>query len=31
VVFDGKPDALTPDALTTIYGAEDWSEQPDDT
>ena len=31
VVFDGKPDALTPDALTTIYGAEDWAEPVDDT
>jgi phosphonate transport system ATP-binding protein len=30
VVFDGKPDALTPDALTTIYGAEDWAEPVDD-
>jgi phosphonate transport system ATP-binding protein len=30
VVFDGKPEALTPDALTTIYGAEDWSEPADD-
>ncbi len=25
VVFDGAPDALTPDMLTTIYGEEDWS------
>ena len=25
VVFDGKPDALTTDALTTIYGADDWA------
>lgn len=24
VVFDGTPDMLTQDALTTIYGAEDW-------
>jgi phosphonate transport system ATP-binding protein len=24
VVFDGTPDQLTQDALTTIYGAEDW-------
>ena len=23
VVFDGKPEALTPDALTTIYGSEE--------
>lgn len=30
LVFDGKPDALTRDALTTIYGAEDWAEQADD-
>jgi phosphonate transport system ATP-binding protein len=22
--FDGPPDGLTPDVLTTIYGAEDW-------
>ncbi len=25
VVFDGAPDALTPDVLTAIYGEEDWS------
>ncbi len=25
LVFDGAPDALTPDVLTEIYGAEDWS------
>jgi phosphonate transport system ATP-binding protein len=25
IVFDGTPDALTPAALTTIYGEEDWS------
>lgn len=25
VVFDGPPDRLTQDALTTIYGAEDWN------
>jgi len=25
VVFDGAPDALTHDALTTIYGEEDWN------
>jgi phosphonate transport system ATP-binding protein len=25
VVFDGTPDQLTEDALTTIYGAEDWT------
>ncbi len=24
IQFDGKPDALTPDVLTTIYGEEDW-------
>ncbi|MFO6465167.1 phosphonate ABC transporter ATP-binding protein [Jannaschia sp. KMU-145] len=24
VVFDGQPDALTPDKLTEIYGEEDW-------
>lgn len=24
VVFDGAPDALTPDVLTQIYGEEDW-------
>lgn len=24
VVFDGKPDDLTPDVLTQIYGEEDW-------
>ena len=24
-VFDGKPDDLTPDGLTDIYGEEDWS------
>lgn len=26
VVFDGPPDQLTHDALTTIYGEEDWNE-----
>lgn len=26
VQFDGKPDALTPDVLTKIYGEEDWKE-----
>lgn len=26
VVFDGSPDQLTHEALTTIYGAEDWNE-----
>ena len=25
MVFDGTPDELTPDALTDIYGAEDWT------
>ena len=25
VVFDGPPDALTPETLTAIYGEEDWS------
>jgi len=25
VVFDGSPEALTPEALTTIYGEEDWT------
>lgn len=24
IEFDGAPEALTPDVLTTIYGAEDW-------
>ena len=24
IAFDGPPDALTPDVLTTIYGEEDW-------
>jgi phosphonate transport system ATP-binding protein len=26
VAFDGPPQALTPDVLTEIYGAEDWSQ-----
>ncbi|OGK98294.1 MAG: phosphonate ABC transporter ATP-binding protein [Candidatus Rokubacteria bacterium RIFCSPHIGHO2_12_FULL_73_22] len=26
IVYDGPPDGLTPEVLTTIYGAEDWSE-----
>jgi phosphonate transport system ATP-binding protein len=26
VVFDGTPDQLTHEALTSIYGAEDWNE-----
>jgi phosphonate transport system ATP-binding protein len=30
IVFDGPPTALTPEALTTIYGEEDWAPQPDD-
>ncbi len=30
LVFDGKPDSLTTDALTTIYGAEAWATLPDD-
>jgi phosphonate transport system ATP-binding protein len=25
IVFDGPPDGLTPEALTEIYGAEDWA------
>lgn len=25
IVFDGAPDGLTPEALTEIYGAEDWA------
>ncbi len=25
IVYDGSPDGLTPDILTTIYGEEDWS------
>ena len=24
IVYDGLPDGLTPDVLTTIYGEEDW-------
>jgi len=24
IEFDGPPEALTPEVLTTIYGAEDW-------
>ena len=27
VVYDGAPDGLTPDVLTSIYGEEDWTEQ----
>jgi phosphonate transport system ATP-binding protein len=26
VVYDGPPDGLTPEVLTTIYGEEDWSQ-----
>ena len=26
VVYDGAPDGLTPDVLTSIYGEEDWNE-----
>jgi len=26
VVFDGPPDQLSPEVLTDIYGAEDWSQ-----
>jgi len=26
IVYDGAPDALTPDVLTEIYGEEDWSQ-----
>jgi len=26
IVYDGPPDGLTADVLTTIYGEEDWSE-----
>jgi len=26
IVYDGMPDGLTPDVLTTIYGEEDWAE-----
>jgi phosphonate transport system ATP-binding protein len=25
IVYDGPPDALTPDVLTSIYGEEDWA------
>jgi phosphonate transport system ATP-binding protein len=25
IVYDGPPDALTPEVLTSIYGEEDWS------
>jgi phosphonate transport system ATP-binding protein len=25
IVFDGRPDGLTPEVLTDIYGAEDWT------
>ncbi|MGO2356541.1 MAG: phosphonate ABC transporter ATP-binding protein [Marinomonas foliarum] len=30
VVFDGKPDELTEDVLTRIYGDEDWHPEPQD-
>ncbi len=30
VVFDGKPDELTEDVLTRIYGEEDWTAESDD-
>jgi len=30
VVFDGKPDQLTDDTLTLIYGEEDWSAERED-
>jgi len=30
LVFDGAPDALTPDILTTIYGEEDWTDAADE-
>jgi phosphonate transport system ATP-binding protein len=26
VVYDGPPDRLTPEVLTSIYGEEDWNE-----
>ena len=26
VVYDGPPDGLTPEVLTEIYGAEDWTQ-----
>ena len=26
IVYDGPPDGLTAEVLTTIYGEEDWSE-----
>ena len=25
IVYDGPPDGLTPEVLTSIYGEEDWS------
>ena len=25
IVYDGPPDGLTPEVLTTIYGEEDWT------
>ncbi|HBH01627.1 MAG TPA: phosphonate ABC transporter ATP-binding protein [Candidatus Rokubacteria bacterium] len=27
IVYDGSPDGLTPEVLTTIYGEEDWAER----
>ncbi|MFC3392138.1 phosphonate ABC transporter ATP-binding protein [Aidingimonas halophila] len=29
IVFDGRPDTLTPSVLTTIYGEEEWSTEPE--
>ncbi len=31
VVYDGPPDGLTPDVLTSIYGEEDWTGTQEDT
>jgi len=28
IVYDGPPDSLTPDALTGVYGEEDWGARP---
>jgi phosphonate transport system ATP-binding protein len=30
IVYDGTPDGLTPEILTTIYGEEDWSVEKQD-
>jgi phosphonate transport system ATP-binding protein len=30
VVYDGAPDGLTPEVLTSIYGEEDWTEAKED-